>query len=74
MFALDPCELTAFITAAAVAVSKSVTDDDELSLLAAVFTQFADTLATIAVQRSLIEKRAAGSEQENSEEVPPIIA
>lgn len=53
---MGACELTAFITAVAIAVAKNVQDNDELDLLAASFTQLGDTLATIAAQRALIEK------------------
>lgn len=63
---MDPCELAAFITATAVLISKDIPDDDELGLLAASLTQLGDTLATIAVQRGLIEKRnQAASEQDD---------
>lgn len=53
---MNPCELAAFITATAILISKEIPDDDELALLAAALTQLADTLATIAVQRELMEK------------------
>lgn len=51
---MDPCALTAAVTAVAntLACELSV---DELTLLGAVFTQLGDTLATIAAQRSLCE-------------------
>lgn len=48
-----PEELATLVTAAAVSLAQSVTDK-ELDILAAVFTQLGDTLATIAVQRANI--------------------
>ena len=49
---MDPCELTASITAAANAIAYKLSDD-ELTLLSAVFVQLGDTLATIATQRAI---------------------
>ena len=49
---MNPCELTASVTAAANALACRLTDD-ELALLAAVLVQLGDTLATIATQRSV---------------------
>ena len=49
---MNPCELTAAITALANYLAAHMSDD-ELSLLSAVLTQLADTLAVIAVQRSI---------------------
>lgn len=43
---MTSCELVTFVSAAACALSKSC-DDDELSVMAAVFTQLGDSLATI---------------------------
>lgn len=51
---MNPCELTATITALANAVARDLTLN-ELNLWSAVFTQFGDTLATIATQRTLCE-------------------
>ena len=51
---MDPCELTASITAAANAIAYKLSDD-ELTLLSAVFVQLGDTLATIATQRAIRE-------------------
>lgn len=48
---MNPCELTAAVTAAANTIACKL-NDDELSLLAAVMVQLGDTLATIAVQRA----------------------
>ena len=49
-------ELTVTITALANALNKKFTAQ-ELSLLAAIFTQLGDTLATISAQRSLCEEK-----------------
>ena len=51
---MNPCELTASVTAAANAVACKLSDDD-LTLLAAVLVQLGDTLATIATQRAICE-------------------
>ncbi|MCD7742076.1 MAG: hypothetical protein LUI06_07730 [Ruminococcus sp.] len=47
---MNPCELTAAVTAIANAIAASL-NDSELEVAAAVFTQLGDTLATIAVSR-----------------------
>ena len=49
---MNPCELTASVTALANALACRLSEE-ELSLLAAVLTQLGDTLATIAVQRGI---------------------
>ncbi|MCL2637747.1 MAG: hypothetical protein FWD48_05185 [Oscillospiraceae bacterium] len=49
---LNPCELTAAITAAANLIAKDL-KDGELNLLSAALMQLADTLATIAVVRGI---------------------
>ena len=51
---MNPCELTASITAAANAIACKL-DDDDLALLSAVLVQLGDTLATIATQRAICE-------------------
>ena len=51
-FPVNSCELTVSVTALAAGRS-----EEELSLLAAVLTQLGDTLATIAVQRSICGKK-----------------
>ena len=53
---MNPCELTASITALANAIACQLSDDD-LELAAAIFTQLGDTLATISIQRSLCNKK-----------------
>ena len=55
---MNPCELTASITAAASAIACKLSDD-ELALLAAVLVQLSDTLATIATQRAICENKKA---------------
>ena len=49
---MNPCELTASITALANTVACKLTYD-ELNLLGAVLTQLGDTMVTIAAQRSI---------------------
>jgi len=48
-------ELTAFITAVANAMACQLSDD-EAGLVGAAFTQLGDTLTTISIQRSILEK------------------
>lgn len=51
---MNGCELTTYITAAANAIVANATTE-QLELMAVVFTQLGDTLATIAVTRSACE-------------------
>lgn len=60
---MNPCELTASVTALANAIACQLSDDD-LGLAAAVFTQLGDTLATLAVQRARCHVREAPKEQQ----------
>jgi len=53
---MNACELTAAITAVAISIANCVSTE-ELPLVAAIFTQLGDTLATIAVQKELSEPR-----------------
>ena len=48
---MNPCELTAAITALANAVASGRTPE-EISLIGALFVQLGDTLATIAAQKA----------------------
>ena len=62
---MNGCELTAYITAAANALASNASTE-QLELMAVVFNQLGDTLATIAVTRSVCEpapvcKRLSGS-------------
>lgn len=52
---MSPLQLTNFINTTANFIACN-TDDDELNLLSAVFTQLGDTLATISIQRSICDK------------------
>ena len=54
---MNPCQLTASITAVANALACKLSVD-ETTLLAAVFVQLGDTLATIATQKALCEAPA----------------
>lgn len=49
---MNSCELTSSITAIANAIACKLTDD-EVTLLGVTLTQLADTLLTIATQRSI---------------------
>ena len=62
---MNPCELTASITALANAIACKLTLN-ELNLLAAVLTQLGDTLATIAAQRSICEELSESANNTNN--------
>lgn len=51
---MNPCELTATVTALANAIACKF-NNNELNILAAVLTQLGDTLTTIATQRDICE-------------------
>ena len=51
---MNSCHLTASITVVANAISGKLSTE-EITLLAAVFVQLGDTLATIATQKSIYE-------------------
>ena len=53
---MNACELTAAITGAANTIACNLCDE-ELELLALVFTQLGDTLATIAAQRGMCRSK-----------------
>lgn len=53
---MNPCELTASITAVANTIACKLTDD-ELELLGVTLTQLGDTLLTIATQRSICNRK-----------------
>lgn len=53
---MNSCELTASITAIANALACKLTED-ELNLLGVTLTQLADTLLTIATQRSICSRK-----------------
>ena len=53
MNAMNSCQLTAYITAIANALSSKLSTE-ETTLLAAVLVQLGDTLATIAAQRAIV--------------------
>ena len=52
---MNPCELTASITAIANTLACRLTED-ELNLLGAALTQLGDTLVTIATQKSICSR------------------
>lgn len=51
---MNPCELTASVTAVANALACRL-NNDELTLLASVLVQLGDTLVTIVTQRAICE-------------------
>ena len=51
---MNPCQLTASVTAIANAISCKLSIE-ETTLLAAVLVQLGDTLATVATQRSICQ-------------------
>ena len=53
---MNPCGLTVAVSALANALAQRL-DDEELSLLGAVFNQLGDTLSTIAAHRNFCENR-----------------
>ena len=53
---VNPCELTASVTALANALACRL-DENELNLLSAVLVQLGDTLATIAAQRAMCQNK-----------------
>lgn len=53
---MDPCALTASVTALANAMACELSDE-ELTVLGAVFVQLGDTLSTIAARRSLCQRK-----------------
>lgn len=59
---MNSLELTAAVTAVANAVSCNLTTS-ELTLLASLFVQLGDTLATIAAQRTLCEELAESTKE-----------
>ena len=65
---MNGCELAIGISALASAVAAQIEDDEELSLLAAMLTQFGDTLATIAAWRAKCAADAAKQEAQQKTE------
>jgi hypothetical protein len=47
--------LTALVSAVAILIADNISDNDTLELLAALLTQLGDTLATITLQRAMVE-------------------
>ena len=58
---MNPLELTTAVTALANAIACDLSTG-EIALVAGVFVQLGDTLATIAAQRALCEERAEEKE------------
>lgn len=53
---MNPCELTASVTAVANAMACKF-NDDELTLLASILVQLGDTLVTIVTHRAICESK-----------------
>ena len=53
---MNPCELSASVTAVANALACRF-NNDELTLLASILVQLGDTLVTIATQRAICENK-----------------
>lgn len=49
---MNECELLSFVTAIACSIVKNC-PEDEITMLAAIFTQLGDSLATVLAKRSL---------------------
>ena len=58
---MNSCQLTASVTAIANAISSNL-NTEELTLLATVFVQLGDTLATIVTQRAICEAKISSQE------------
>lgn len=58
---MNPCELTASITALANTISCRLSVD-EMNMLGVVLTQLSDTIITIATQRSICENNQSNTE------------
>lgn len=58
---MDPFELTTVISTVAIAIAKSIPDNEELKVWSRAFVQLATTLDTIAYQRDLIIQRGQGN-------------
>lgn len=52
---MDECELVLFISTIACSIAKCY-NDDELELMASIFSQLGDSLATISARRDLCSK------------------
>lgn len=65
---MNPCELSMSVAALANAIACQLSDED-MELASAIFTQLADTLTTILVQRTRCEKFCKeNSEKEKSDD------
>lgn len=53
---MNPCEISAAVTAIANVIFQKLSDD-EVALLAAIFVQLGDTLATMSVQKEICQNQ-----------------
>ena len=56
---MDPCQLTASVTALANAMARNLTDE-ELTLIASILVQLGDTLVTIVTRNSMLTEKTEG--------------
>jgi hypothetical protein len=63
---MSPEELVALVTGIAIAISKDQTVD-EINLLAVIFSQLGDTLATIATKREICENKENNKTNSNTD-------
>lgn len=56
---MNPYELTAIITAFAIAIAKATPDNDELAVISLAYSQLSKTLDTIIAQRVVLEDTEA---------------
>jgi hypothetical protein len=64
---MDAYELTALITAFAIAIAKATPNNDELAVISLAYSQLSDALDFIIAERSLLSK-------DGDSEFPPVLA
>jgi hypothetical protein len=65
---MDAYELTALITAFAIAIAKATPNNDELAVISLAYSQLSDALDFIIAERALLSKDGDNSE------FPPVLA
>ena len=53
---MNPNESTAMVTALAILISSNTPDNDDLALLAVLFSQLGDTLVAIGIQLEILSR------------------
>lgn len=56
---MDPCQLTASVTALANAMARSFSEE-ELTLMASILVQLGDTLVTIVTRNAMLSEKTEG--------------